>query len=180
VFQNIDSLLYGFSSFVFLKICFLFIVSCFLIIIFSYDLKHYIIPDRVVFPAVLVVAIWHVVSWLFFDSYTKYNMLNAIYSAIGASLFFLLIVLVSKGEWMGMGDVKLSFFMGLFLGFPKILIALFLAFFIGALVGIVLIASGRKGLKSEIPFGPFLVTATFSALFFENQIIDFYLSLIQV
>lgn len=176
VFQNIDLLLYGFSFSVFLKICFLFLVSCFLIIIFAYDLKHYIIPDKVIFPAVLVVGIWYLVSWLFFDSYTEYKMLNTIYSTIGVSLFFLLIVLISQGKWMGMGDVKLSFFMGLFLGFPKILIALFLAFFIGAIIGIILIILGKKTFKSEIPFGPFLVMATFLALFFEHEIINFYLS----
>ncbi len=78
---------------------------------------------------------------------------------------------------MVFGDVKLSFFMGLFLGFPKILIALFLAFFIGAMIGIILIILDKKTFKSEIPFGPFLVMATFLALFFEYEIINFYLSI---
>ena len=77
---------------------------------------------------------------------------------------------------MGMGDVKLVFFMGLFLGFPKIIVALFLAFFAGAAIGVILMISGKKTLKSEIPFGPFLVFGTFLALFFESAIIDFYLS----
>jgi len=72
--------------------------------------------------------------------------------------------------------VKLAFFMGLFLGFPKIITALFLAFFIGAVIGVVLIFSGKKNLKSEIPFGPFLVAGTFLTLFFEHEIINFYLS----
>ncbi|MCP6718324.1 MAG: prepilin peptidase [Patescibacteria group bacterium] len=169
VFQNIDLLLYGFSLAVFLKICFLFIVSCFLIIIFAYDLKHYIIPDKVIFPLILVTGI--------FNFYTGYDVLNTIYSAFGASLFFLFIVLISKGTWMGMGDVKLAFFMGLFLGFPKIMVALFLAFFSGAVIGIILMISGKKTLKSEIPFGPFLIFGTFLALFFEYEIISFYLSL---
>ena len=78
---------------------------------------------------------------------------------------------------MGWGDVKLAFFMGLFLGYPKILVALFLAFLIGAAVGLILIFLGKKTLKSEIPFGPFLVSGTFLAMFFGQRIIDFYLNL---
>jgi len=78
---------------------------------------------------------------------------------------------------MGLGDVKLAFLMGLFLGFPNILVALFLAFFIGAIIGIGLIISGKRTLKSEVPFGPFLITGTFIALFWGNQITNWYLSL---
>lgn len=166
VFQNINLLLYNPSFFILLKTCFLFIVFSFLIIIFTYDFKHCIIPDKVIFPLILITG--------FFKLCVQDEALSAIYSAFGAALFFLLIVLVSQGKWMGMGDVKLAFFMGLFLGFPKILIALFSAFFIGAIVGVILIVLGKKTFKSEIPFGPFLVLGTFLALFFESLIIDFY------
>ena len=77
---------------------------------------------------------------------------------------------------MGFGDVKLAFLIGLFLGFPKILVALFLAFFIGALIGIGLILTKKKTLKSEVPFGPFLVAGTFLALFFGEKLIFWYLN----
>ncbi len=79
---------------------------------------------------------------------------------------------------MGVGDIKLAFFMGLFLGWPGILVALFLAFFFGAIIGIGLIMSGKKQLSSEVPFGPFLVTGTFIALLWGQQLIDWYLILI--
>ncbi len=92
--------------------------------------------------------------------------------------FFLAIVLVSRGKWMGLGDVKLAFLMGLFLGFPNILIALFFAFLIGAIIGVGLILAKRKTLKSEVPFGPFLVTGTFIALFWGPTIIDWYLNFV--
>ncbi len=78
---------------------------------------------------------------------------------------------------MGLGDVKLAFFMGLFLGFPKILVALFFAFLIGAIIGVGLILARRKTLKSEVPFGPFLVIGTFIALFAGEEIIQWYLGL---
>lgn len=151
------------------------VIACFLIVIFVYDLKHYIIPDSVVYPAILASGIWYLVSSIVLGSYTKYEILNTIYSAFGAAAFFLAIVLVSKGRWMGVGDIKLAFLMGLFLGFPGILVALFSAFFIGAIIGIGLIISGKKTLKSEVPFGPFLITGTFLALFFGEKLINWYL-----
>lgn len=188
ILQNIDYLVFEPSVFGFLNILFLFFISSILIIIFTYDLKHFIIPDRIIYPAILVSGIWHLVSGIFFSSYTKCYRPNTVnceaitkstaagflYSALGAAAFFLVIVLLSRGKGMGMGDVKLAFFMGLLLGFPDILVALFLSFILGAVIGIILIIAGRKSFKSEVPFAPFLVTGTFLSLFFGDKIIDFY------
>jgi len=57
------------------------------------------------------------------------------------------------------------------------LTALFLAFFIGAIMGLGLILSGKKTLKSEVPFGPFLVAGTFLAMFWGSEIVNWYLNL---
>lgn len=78
---------------------------------------------------------------------------------------FLVIVLITRGRGMGIGDIKLAFFMGLLLGWPMILPALLVAFAGGAIVGLILVFFGRKTLKSEIPFGPFLVGATVAVIF---------------
>ncbi len=150
---------------------YLLLISCFLIIIFVYDLKHYIIPDKVVYPAIFTAFLYQLFEGL------EFEILRPILSSILASAFFLIIVLVSRGKWMGVGDVKLAAFMGLFLGFPNILVALFLAFFIGAIIGIGLIFSGKRTLKSEVPFGPFLILGTFIAFFCGNQITNWYFSL---
>ena len=72
---------------------------------------------------------------------------------------------------MGVGDIKLAFFMGLVLNWPLIILALFLAFLIGALVGVFLIILNKKKLKSEIPFAPFLIVATLISLFWGGEII---------
>ncbi len=159
----------------FLAISYWLLAISFLIVIFVFDLKYYIIPDKIIYPAIFVSGIWYLVSGIFFNIYTKYEILNTIYAAFGASTFFLFIVLISHGKWMGWGDPKLAFFMGLLLGFPNILTALFLAFFIGAIIGIGLIIFGKKTLKSEIPFGPFLVTGTLLSLFFGEEILNLYL-----
>ncbi|MDP2967306.1 MAG: prepilin peptidase [bacterium] len=180
----------GSSVFNFLNLIYYWTIASFLIVIFVYDLKHYIIPDKVIYPAIAIALIFNFQfsigeegSALFFtfapingSSVFNYSIL----SAILAAAFFLSIVLISRGKWMGVGDIKLAFFMGLVLGWPNILLALFLAFFIGATVGVGLIISNKKTLKSEIPFGPFLVTGTFLVLFWGNELISWYQGLFLV
>jgi len=149
------------------------LITSLLIIIFVYDLKHYIIPDKVIYPAIVLTLIFNF-KFLILNQPLIFK--NAALSALGAAIFFLLIFLISRGKWLGFGDVKLAFFMGLFLGFPNILAALFFAYLVGAIIGIGLILIGKKTLKSEVPFGPFLVFGTLIALFFGNIIIDWYLN----
>ncbi len=158
----------------FLNLFYLFLVSCFLIVIFVSDLKYYIIPDRIIYPAIALAIIYNVYQ---FTINNQQLVISNILAAISASVFFLIIVLISRGKWMGWGDPKLAFFMGLLLGFPNILVALFLAFLIGAMIGVGLIVLKKKALKSEVPFGPFLVTGTFIALFWGKEIINWYLNL---
>lgn len=159
-----------------LEIAYLWAVASLLIVIFVYDLKHFIIPDKILYPAILISSIWYLVfssaGWI-----PLYQILNTAYSALGAAAFFFLIYAISKGKAMGFGDVKLALFMGLFLGWPNILVALTLAFFAGALVGLLLIAAQKKTLKSEVPFGPFLIGGTFAALFWGQPVINWYLHL---
>jgi len=160
-----------------LNLCYLLFVSCLLLIVFVYDLKHYIIPDKVIYPAIILTLIFNF-KFLIFNQPLIFK--NATLSALGATIFFLLIFFISRGKWLGFGDVKLAFFMGLFLGFPKILVALFFAYLIGAIIGIGLVLIGKKTLKSEVPFGPFLVTGIFFALFWSNQLINWYLNFFRI
>jgi len=103
-----------------------------------------------------------------------------IISGLGASIFFLAIVLITKGRGMGLGDVKLVFVMGLILGWPKILAALFLAFVSGALVGIGLVIAGRAKMKTQIPFGTFLAASTFLVMLWGDAILAKYFSLLML
>jgi len=141
---------------------FWFIISCFLIILFVYDLKHYLVPDVIIYPAIILSFVFH----FYF-----------IFPGLIGAAFFLVIVLISKGKWMGMGDVKIGALMGLLLGFKLLIVALFLAFLVGALVSIALMIIKKKKLKSEIPFVPFLAGATFISLLWGNVLINWYLNL---
>jgi len=157
-----------------------FIISC-LIAIFVYDLRHYIIPDIILFPAIVVSFLWRVFEVLLAPSGVEGGLghfFPYLLSALGASAFFLAIILITRGKGMGLGDAKLTFLMGLLLGWPNILAALFLAFFIGATVGVGLIFWGGKNMKSQIPFGPFLIAATTFVLFFGEKVWGCYSGLL--
>ncbi|MBI2624789.1 MAG: prepilin peptidase [Candidatus Nealsonbacteria bacterium] len=150
-----------------------YLLSTFLIVIFVYDLKHYLIPDKVIYPAIATVILYQL-----FTTRALMPLVLGFWFGILPSLFFLAIVLLSKERWMGLGDFKLAVLMGLLLGWPSILAALFLAFFSGAIIGVSLIVSGRKTLKSELPFGPFLIVGTIISLLWGQDIIYWYLNIL--
>ena len=96
---------------------------------------------------------------------------NIIGAAAGSFGFLLLLHLITKGKGMGMGDVKLALFMGLFLGFPKVIIAFYAAFIVGAIYGLYKIIFDHAGRKSLICFGPFLILGTLIAWWCGDQIL---------
>jgi prepilin signal peptidase PulO-like enzyme (type II secretory pathway) len=81
-----------------------------------------------------------------------------------------------KKEAMGMGDVKLAAFVGLFLG-GYVILALFLGFLIGSIISVALIFTKRVGRKDQIPFGPYVGAGAIVTLFFGPQIWEAYLKL---
>ncbi len=138
-----------------------FLITYALIAVFLSDLLYRTIPDQIIYPAIVIALIWSIVNsqWLM------------ILSGIGGAAFFFLLVLLTRFKGMGVGDVKLAGLMGLFLGFPQIILAFYLAFLTGATVGVILILLGKKKLKSQIAFGPFLVVASFISWFCGEKII---------
>ncbi len=141
-----------------------FLTACLLIIISVIDWKTFLIPDSLVYFGIGLTFLWQVF---------QVNFWNYVLSGIIVSAFFWALVIFSNEKWMGAGDAKLAFWLGLALGFPQILAALFVAFFSGALVGLVLIAFQRKNLKTQIPFGPFLGFSTLLILIYQNLISRF-------
>lgn len=132
-----------------------------LLAIFISDLIYMTIPDEVVIFGVIVSLIF---------------LISNLVSAAGAALFFYLLYLITKGKGMGFGDVKLALLMGLILGWPKIILALYLAFISGALVGVTLILTKRKKFGQVIPFGPFLALNTWITLLFGDRIWSGFIS----
>lgn len=147
------------------------IIISLLLTIFVYDFLYMEIWDRTTtFPAIGLFFLSVLFRWN-----TWQTML--IGASIGAGFFFLQYV-VSKGRWIGGGDIRLGFFMGVVLGYPRVILALFLSYIIGAAVSLVLIAMKKKQLASETPFGTYLAIGTLVTLFLGNGIIDWYMGLI--
>lgn len=147
--------------------------------ILVYDFKHYIIPNKIIYPLIALVLGFGILN-LFGNWNLKienFNSWQEIILSLLIPLFFLFLIVISKGKWMGMGDVKLALFMALFLGWPSVLVAVFSAFWLGTLVGLPLVIFGKKKMQSQIPFGPFLIIGTFIAFFWSSQIIQWYLSI---
>ena len=76
-------------------------------------------------------------------------------------------------------SIILTFILGIFLGWPEIILALFLAFASGAVYGIISIALSKKKLRSQVPFAPFLVFGSMISLFFYDPVTEWYLRLLR-
>lgn len=153
-----------------IKVIFLLYITASFVVIFVYDVRHYLIPDSVLFPAIGVALGYRLLDWILFHQ----SIVGPLIGAAAACGFFLAIFLVSRGAWMGFGDVKLAILLGLLLSFPMILMGLFLSFLFGAVIGSVLMALDKKGLKSQMPFAPFLVAGTMVAFFWGQPLMNWY------
>ncbi|MBW6440973.1 prepilin peptidase [Patescibacteria group bacterium] len=177
-----------------LKWIFLFYIFSTLIVVFFYDLRHFIIPDKVIFPAMVVGLIYNFVVDFILNRYTRLDYIftgngleaqfyllifgshffNTVFAAFLGFLSLLSILLITKGRGMGGGDVKLAFLMGLVLTWPAIIVAIFSSFILGSIYGVTLILLGKKKMSSMVPFGPFLVVGTVLGLFWGNEIMSWY------
>jgi len=142
-----------------------------LLFTFVYDFKYQLILDRMTLaPAGILFAISLLFGW--------HQWTSMLLGAVIGGGFFLAQFVLSKGKWIGGGDIRLGVFMGVILGWQLTLLALFLAYILGATVGVGLIASKKKKLASKVPFGTYLTIATFVAMFWGPKIISWYLGLI--
>ncbi len=149
-----------------LRLGYFLVIAGFLMVILVFDLKYYLILDRIVLPAALLAFLG---SYLILEISLVKILMGGL---IGAS-FFLILFLITKGKGMGLGDVKLGLFGGFFFGWPAILIVLFLTFLLGGLISALLLLMKKKKRTDMIPFAPFFVVSFFAVMFFGNSILDF-------
>lgn len=130
----------------------LMLMAVFLMFSFVFDFKYMILPD---FSTVILI----VLAIGLMIGRPQGSSLQHMIAALGSAGFLGVLHLITKGKGMGLGDVKLAVFMGLFLGI-KVIVALYVAFLVGAVLGGGLMLF--KGVKRnrEIPFGPFLILGT--------------------
>jgi leader peptidase (prepilin peptidase) / N-methyltransferase len=146
-----------------------------LIALSAIDLEHFILPNRIIYPlGFLSVPLLAMASMLEHDWAA---MARALVGAALAFSFFFIVHLISP-RGMGFGDVRLSFILGMFLGWlgwGYIAAGLFAGFLYGAVVGVVvMIAVGAKGRKYHLPFGPFLAGGTMTFVLVGAPILNWY------
>lgn len=141
------------------------------IVIFAYDMRHKLIPDALSYGAALVaLAMIAVKAW-------AWGAID-LYAVIAGPTFFLFFFAFwhfSRGRWMGLGDGKLALSVGWGLGMGAGVAAMLFAFWIGAIVSVLAIVlqraglmKGSLGMRSEIPFGPFIIIGFVLSLAFPD------------
>lgn len=170
-FHFLPMMSFSMASYITLVVLFVFIFSL-LIVISVYDIRHKVIPDKLVY-------VYAVVSFLsIFVNHTSVGHLfiaPSLMSIVSGPLFalpFALIWFVSRGRAMGLGDAKLMLGIGWMLGVSASLSSVILSFWIGSIISLIIILfSNRKmDMKKEIPFAPFLIIGALITLIFNLDI----------
>lgn len=140
-----------------------------------YDLRWMLLPNKIVYPLIGLAVLQ-----VFIRAMTSNNPIDVF---IGALLGFLVIgglfyglFQVSDGKWIGGGDVKLAFMIGLLAGNAvNAIMVIFFASILGTLVSLPLMAKKSLKVSSRIPFGPFLLLATFVVYLCGERILSWYM-----
>lgn len=133
-----------------------------LVAIFFFDAFEGIIPDAISLPLILFTLLFAVLRGV--------DLVSVGWGMLLGGGVFLMQYLLSRGRWIGSGDIRLGILMGAILGFPLIWIALLMAYSTGAVFACILIATGKKTASSRIPFGTFLTSATLVTMLYGEWI----------
>ena len=163
------TILIGFDSL--LLLAYYLLLTFIFVAISFYDILFQEIPDEISLPTILLVGL---VSY--FGHFYTFNSL--LIGFLVPVLFFGTIFLTSGGRWLGGGDVRIGAIMGFVLGWPNIIIGLFLSYLIGSIYSAIGLITGKLTRKSPIPFGPFLLLGTYIALFWGKDMLNWYLGLL--
>ena len=147
-----------------------------LVVLTVIDLEYKLLPNRIVYPT--LVAGWVGLTVAAFVDADATRLRSA---AIGMLIFggFLFVVAFVYPAGMGLGDVKLAFALGAFLGYTGgvglVPVGMFLAFVLGGIIGLVAMRVTKQGRKMALPFGPFLAAGTIIAIAIGHKLLDVYL-----
>jgi len=151
------------------------IIICIMIVIATYDLLHSEIPDTLSYLAIFF-SLGLIFYRLGVNGHLNYSndYINYAQAILIGGGFLGLLVLASREKWMGRGDILLGVLMGLLLSFSNVLTGMFIAFVLGSIVGLILIAAKYKTMKDAVPFGPFLILGTLVAFFWGGDLVNLY------
>lgn len=141
---------------------YLLIIVSFVVLIF-FDYLYLLLPDKIILPLIILTILF---NYLFRRS----EFTSLLLSALVLGGIFAIIHIVSNGKWVGLGDAKLLFLIGLVFGYVLGLWVLMLSVWIAALVGIGLIILGKANRKTALPFGSFLAGVSILIIIFQNEV----------
>jgi prepilin signal peptidase PulO-like enzyme (type II secretory pathway) len=144
-----------------------------LIGIFFFDLQYMEVPDMLIYPLIVIATIGTLIT----GSVSFPDLLIAIAAAL---VFFGGQRLVSKGKWLGEGDVYVALAMAVMFGWKLFIVAVSFSYVIGAALCLFLLAIKSLKAKSKIPFAPFLVFGTFVTILYGNEILAWYMNLLNI
>ena len=141
-----------------------------IIVILCHDLYEMLIPDA---ASYFLLAASFLFGWVWSG-----NILMTLLGGLIGLAPIALLVYPSRGKWMGEGDVKLALALGLLVGYPNAIVFLVSAFMMGGIIGLLIVLAGRAGLKSAVPFAPFLIAGALLALFYGSSLLHWYLGML--
>ena len=146
-----------------------------------YDIRWFLLPNNIVYP-ITVLALVEVLSLPLLFHYGWQEVGAALLAAVVLSGTFYILFQLSKGEWIGGGDVKLAIALGLLAGNPlNSMLLLFFASLLGIICALPQLLKGKqKALKVRIPFGPFLIAGLIIVQLFGSSITAWYMQLLAV
>jgi leader peptidase (prepilin peptidase)/N-methyltransferase len=140
-----------------------------------YDLRWMLLPNKILYPTFLITALGYLIYWLGFAGDKTFFLINWFLSIAVAGGIFLVIYVISSGQWIGFGDVRLGLITGTLLHKPTIaFLMVFLSSVLGSLAALPSLLTGKRGINSKLPYGPFLILATFICLLFGQTVLDWY------
>ncbi|MGH9130985.1 MAG: prepilin peptidase [Acidimicrobiales bacterium] len=142
-----------------------------LVAVSAIDLEHFIVPNHIVYPVLAVTV--PLLAVLALTDGTPFSLARA---AIGGAVGFgvLVIIHLVQPSGMGFGDVRLAGVIGIYLGWlgiGEVALGLVLGFVVAAVVGIGLLAAGRAGRKTKVPFAPFLAVGAMATVFWGTPLL---------
>jgi leader peptidase (prepilin peptidase)/N-methyltransferase len=148
-----------------------------LIALSVYDLRWFLLPNRIIYPASLAAAAIAIITIVNANSPGKALLNTVLAVVVGGGVFYVLFQL-SSGKWIGGGDVRLGWLLGLVAGTPgRSVLFIFAASIIGTLISLPLLLSNRLKRSSSIPFGPLLIIGLIITQLFGVHIIHWYQTL---
>jgi len=143
-----------------------------LIAIAFIDLQHKIIPDVLSLPGIVVGFVFSLLP------FSSLSWIDSLIGIVGGGGFLLVVALAYEKlrghEGMGLGDVKMLAMIGAWMGWRALLFIILLSSLAGSLIGGALLLLSRQGVRTRIPFGPFLALGTLLYLFFGHEIVSWF------